>query len=802
MTLSPDAPRGRAGAPAALLILAALTLLLVLPAVGSDSVLYFRDVSQNHHPYRHLTVSLIGNGEAPLWNPYRGAGQPLLANPNALVLHPTTLLFLFLPLHAAMKASFALQILLAGWATWLLLRDMGASRAGSLLGAAAFAFSGFMVSLGNLLNLLNAAAFMPLTLWLACRALRRGFAPWGALAACSLAVQLLAGEPAVVACTLMALLPLHWSFPADPARRSTGGRLVTFSGMILLAIGVAMVGLLPTIELLARSERGGGFDTGEALKWSLPIATLPAIAFPDLFGDPTRIGVTNHWAGGLHDAGLPLILSIHMGGAVLLLAIVGCAAGIRGAGRRRREATALAAIAAAGCVLAIGRFLPVYPFLLAVIGPLESVRYPVKYLLLTTWIVPLLAARGYDVSVSREHRRFVFVVGGGALLLLAVVAVAIMIAPTSWLRIPPALATPPALAMVKRGMLTSLSLGLLPAAAVWALVRGAGGRARRAVSLGLVAIPVASLLIPATQVNPVAPRSFYDETPMVEALLGEPDPAHRFWAAPRPGGFAYRTPMEWDADSLRWGFRWDRMTLRNATYFTTGRRFAFDRGNERLDVMPGALLGRMLYDSAGGSGLTPEELRLLSLAGVDRIIAYEEVAGAGMSVHAEMTGQSNPPVHILRNDQALPRAYVVHQVEIRPDDRQAMHRLLSPAFDIRHTAVLDDGPAPGGDVIPAGGAQSSARIVEESANRVKLSASLGRPGYLVLCDTWYPGWIAQVDGVDVPIRRANVLFRAVALESGDHEIEFRYRPASVRSGLMVSLGAFLCAGILARPRRM
>src|SRR6185503_197953 len=130
-------------------------------------------------------------------------------------------------------------------------------------------------SLGNLINLLDSAAFMPLTLWLLCRALTRGFAPWGSLAALCLAVQIMAGEPAILIATAAALLSLHWSFPAAAdSRAALKTRIGIALGAALLALSLAMVAVLPGAELLARSERGAGFDRDEALKWSLPPAAL------------------------------------------------------------------------------------------------------------------------------------------------------------------------------------------------------------------------------------------------------------------------------------------------------------------------------------------------------------------------------------------------------------------------------------------------------------------------------------------------------------------------------------------------
>jgi uncharacterized membrane protein YfhO len=62
---------------------------------------------------------------------------------------------------------------------------------------------------------------------------------------------------------------------------------------------------------------------------------------------------------------------------------------------------------------------------------------------------------------------------------------------------------------------------------------------------------------------------------------------------------------------------------------------------------------------------------------------------------------------------------------------------------------------------------------------------------LVLADSFYPGWRATVDGVAAPILRANLTFRAVALEPGVHEVVFTYYPAGWRWGVGVSLGAIV-----------
>jgi uncharacterized membrane protein YfhO len=88
------------------------------------------------------------------------------------------------------------------------------------------------------------------------------------------------------------------------------------------------------------------------------------------------------------------------------------------------------------------------------------------------------------------------------------------------------------------------------------------------------------------------------------------------------------------------------------------------------------------------------------------------------------------------------------------------------------------------------------RIIDDEPERIRLEVTVERPGYLVLVDSWYPGWNASVDGKPTPIYRADVLFRAVPLTSGQHTVSFEYRPLSFLAGAMVSLVSLIVmAGI-------
>jgi uncharacterized membrane protein YfhO len=58
---------------------------------------------------------------------------------------------------------------------------------------------------------------------------------------------------------------------------------------------------------------------------------------------------------------------------------------------------------------------------------------------------------------------------------------------------------------------------------------------------------------------------------------------------------------------------------------------------------------------------------------------------------------------------------------------------------------------------------------------------------LVLTDVWYPGWTCTVNGESATIYRANFLFRAVFVPSGNNRVEFKFQPLSYERGKAISL---------------
>ncbi|HID54854.1 MAG TPA: hypothetical protein EYP41_22800 [Anaerolineae bacterium] len=66
----------------------------------------------------------------------------------------------------------------------------------------------------------------------------------------------------------------------------------------------------------------------------------------------------------------------------------------------------------------------------------------------------------------------------------------------------------------------------------------------------------------------------------------------------------------------------------------------------------------------------------------------------------------------------------------------------------------------------------------------------------MLADTYYPGWRAQVDGVDTAMYRANSVVRATAVPAGTHTVVFSFLPLDFVAGAIISGLTLLLAGSL------
>ncbi len=367
----------------------------------------YRDQGDFFYPLKLYTADRLRAGEIPLWNPLSGAGEPWLANGQAGVFYPPSLLFL-IPSPAIAGILFLLvHFAIGAWGMRRFLTREGVSESGALFGAAVFASSGFAASLATFWNHFGAWAWLPLIASIA----RAGVRSRGSFLALALAVglQAMAGSPEVSGLTLLIAFALSLVPRADAERPwldSRGRAAARTAGAILLGLAIAGWALVPLGELVLHSDRTGAIPAAEREPGVISARALAvSLASPQ---EATR----TFW--------LPSLL---VGPLVL---VVAAASFFERQGRAL--VVVLAVVALAGILLAAagppGSWLRALP-------PLDRVRYPEKALAATVFGLAGLSGLGLDTLRFRggdKVPRLVFLLlatGGLGVVLLVPAPVAV-----------------------------------------------------------------------------------------------------------------------------------------------------------------------------------------------------------------------------------------------------------------------------------------------------------------------------------------------------------------------------------------
>lgn len=140
------------------------------------------------------------------------------------------------------------------------------------------------------------------------------------------------------------------------------------------------------------------------------------------------------------------------------------------------------------------------------------------------------------------------------------------------------------------------------------------------------------------------------------------------------------------------------------------------------------------------------------------------------------------------------RARVVYEATSAATLTDAYRILRSDSFSPQDTVLLESHQTKEGTIrtylsTSTAPLDPENRIVWEQNTHqaITLSVTSSADGILVLADTYYPGWVARIDGKETPIYAANITQRAVILPKGTHAVTFTYEPTSVRTGRLISL---------------
>ena len=141
------------------------------------------------------------------------------------------------------------------------------------------------------------------------------------------------------------------------------------------------------------------------------------------------------------------------------------------------------------------------------------------------------------------------------------------------------------------------------------------------------------------------------------------------------------------------------------------------------------------------------------------------------------------PTVVVYERPPAPHAWIVHDVR-RVARGEALPLLTSGQVDPRRTALVEGTPPPVAQ--PGAGSAETVRVTRYDPERIEIAASAAAPGVLVVSEVYESGWRAYVDGEQVEILPTHHVLRGVPIPAGEHTVELRYEPPSLRWGLAIS----------------
>ncbi len=386
-----------AAAGLALGVAALYLRLRVLDAATETIAAATGDLIALFYPLMRYGFSELAAGRLPLWNPYQSCGEPLLANPSIGFFYPLYLPFLWLDTARAIDLDVVIHLALSAVGTALLCRHLRMGWAAALLAGLVYAFHGSMLIKIPYPGFLAAVAWIPLIFLLVDRVCahptRRAAAGLGTV----LGISLLGGNLQFTYFTAWALVPwlaartwTLWRRGWPHVARAWG--YLALAGA--LAIGLALVRLLPGAELMQLSWRApGSLDLQHTAIMAIP----PRLFAAGLVTPPAAVAanlIAAHFYADSYAGVLPLCLAI--AGLVLW--------------RQRAVAIALAAAGAAAALYAFGTAGPLFGWVFALPGG-SLFRAPDRALIVFGFAVAVLSgaglealARGQDPALAPPAR--------------------------------------------------------------------------------------------------------------------------------------------------------------------------------------------------------------------------------------------------------------------------------------------------------------------------------------------------------------------------------------------------------------
>ena len=738
------------------------------PMLFDGKVIFYRDYNLITYPLRYFLGQTFNQGAIPYWVPHANGGMPFMASFHPGVFYPPSLFFMLEDTTYALNLFYVFHFIILGVFTYLLARSWGLSFVAALCSAMTGMLSGFMMASVLLSNLFISGVWLPAVFWLFYQFWKhKGYGYFIGLVVV-IACQTLAACPEINIMTML-LLYAHslYFLPRSPGLSGIGRMTASLGLAVVLALGLSAFQLIPTASLIKHSFRDGGLDYNSHTEWSLePFKLLTFVLSPDyneyldskltagFSPDPSLNTESQSNVDSTRDsinfskvnpqAITGFLHTFYMGILGLVFVLLGFFF------RREKAVGFWLVVFLFGIFLAFGRYNPFYPIIYHGIPFLNLFRYPEKYIYISSFAVVFLTGYGLDclIRYTRDQKIRIFWVLTILILLFGLLGF---------------------LAISRPDLSPEYPLVFL-ALFGFAYTLFYFGKMEKNWFVALVLLIIlVDLSIKGIRLLPLIDRKYYQEKPLLTDMLGDSLGEHRIYS-----GRLENTPaplMYPNGPTRLAGV----IASKEHLYPYIGMVYGLEHVNG-FSGLALELKDDFLWLAVFVKSQPDRRKRILVRSNVkywidgDRPTAYQD--GYPIILPDRLKVLTN----------ALPRAFLVPKMRVREEGEYVLNTYYEETFNPLKEVLLSEAV----DFKESSHFKGTVEQVTYRPNHVTVKTSQQGNGFLVLMDSYFPGWTVKVDGAEKPILRANHFYRTVQLDPGQHTLEFDYYPEGMKAGLVVS----------------
>lgn len=718
------------------------------------------DVLRLLYPAKEFTISMLKNGEFPLWNPYNFSGNPHLASLQSGTFYPLNIVFWFMPFISAWSLSIFIQPILASVFTYCLLRKLNLSLKSSFFGGLVFAFSSYFVVWLEYGNIGHTIIWLPFTMWLFLENIQKPGPLKSALLILALSFSIFAGYIQLAIYLFIYLFAFVFFYVFFIDKKNKLKKIFTSFLIFFIPLLLSAVQLLPSIELFINSTRSP-YSTDSFIKLLIPQFNLATLFAPDFFGNPAT---RNYWLGGTY---IERVLSI---GVIPLFFV------IYGLVEKRTKLVWFFVISASVIYL-----LTFDSFLARVIYsinlPIISTTVPSRSIFIFCFALSVLAAFGYNFFESNKSPKPLIktgiIMGGIYLFLWFFVFVAPFIFKNSaWIS---------NLSISKRNLLIP---SLIYFSGITTLLFSLKANIiKKYIFIVVIALTVFELFYFFHKITPFSPvESVYPKTEIL-AYLKNIQGIDRSWGY----GSGYIDANIQTLERIFATNGYDALHIKRY-----GELISSSKNGKIADPLP-----RSEADLVPGFG--EDDLRnnfyrqkILNLMGVKYVLHKKNLLQPDYKTFDEKIYKliwQKGGWQIYENKEVLPRIFFASDYFIENNKEKLIKKIFEKEFSPREKIILEEELSPKLDLRKD--KESTIFVKDYTPNKVVLKTSSSTNMLLFISDNYFFGWKVSIDKEFGKIYRADYSFRAVPVKKGKHEVIFSYYPNSFSLGMKISLATLL-----------